>query len=788
MSNNYNITNITNAWYNIEDFLKSDTIVYNNLSQIEKGIIDNNYNLIENLIKKGETIYKNNILCNGLYQTKFNVHPLKCHSVVCYKTLVYYGLWMNYFYYSNIFIKIIELLDDGYCKFNTVGANIKAIYDLMISINCCDEINKFLNFYDHTYANYAKINKCFDEHLDIIIYYLEKNYSVDSNVTDNNSDSNLIKVECYKNKLGKFYDFFQPIESTRLIELARLTNLEKKYDTNASVIIGKLKYYWDNYKINNKIVKLLFSQQALEYYKYVITSKLYQLEHSFELIISNPYININHTQHNQNIYSLTMTQQNKHEMIAKIKTHGGNLPTEMTIVDVINKCYSGMTKEIIRNSSTDFLDNIENLLKIIFNRDQMMSTDKIEIFEILMNRQLLDNINGLIELCLSDIKSFSLLEKISEKKSLISKANQSDIILCIKLLKHRELDILLSNNPNLIEEKYMGYQPILHYFDITHTDNMEEILTLNTLLKFKCDLEVTNVNGDTPLLCSINKQREKSCGYLLKSGSDVFFYNAKGHNSLHTAILVNNINIITLLIKHNNSLVNIYTKTNDVGMTKIHPLIFAINSANPVLTTQLLLAENNIDCNFSYEGNGVLHYLIKFDLDINTKNILFKNLIMKDFNLLEQCKIDMKPLVVKSVEKNLYDIVVMIMDKLLEKEEIKFEGYDKLKNISKIVDDPIQRNIIVKDTTTPNFYSLVMYYLKNNKKSNQPHQPHQPHQSNQSHQFNQQKYYSKTSNELTDSLFYSFLYVFTYSFNSDNNKFNKNNDMNSDNLDEYEFN
>lgn len=711
-------SNMLNLWYNIDEHVSSESITYNNLSQIEKAIIDDDYNLVDVLIKKGETIYKNDILCNGLYQTRFNVHPQKCHPFLCFKTLPFYGLWKSYYYYSYIFSLIIDFLDDNHCDFGNVNTNVKEIYDLMISVNCCNEINKHKNFYDDTFVNFGLIDKVLQKNVQKIIEYMEKNYSVDEFIPT--EEANVRTLKCYKNKLGKFYVFNRESKDRK-----------EPHDTIASMLIGELKYVWNQYKQNNKIVRLLFSQQALEYYKYMINNKTYQLEQIFNSIVSNPYVDINHTQNEQNIFSLTMTQQNKHDMITKIKQHGGELPESTTIIDIVEKCYSGMTKEIIKNASVEFLGNLENLLKIILNCDKMMSTDKIEIFEILMNRCLLDDIDNLIELCLYDNKSLGLLEKMTERKLLISKALTSDIILCIKLLKHKELDILFSNNLKLIEEKYEGYSPIIHYFENTETDGVEEILTLKIFLKYQCNLEVTNKLGDTPLLYSIKKSRENSCILLLKSKANPLFYDIKGHNSLHNAILTNNIQIIDLLIKHDNNLINITTKNfgNDKTIPGIHPIVFSINSASPVLITQMILAENKMDYNYLYEGNGILHYLIKFDMDVKTKNTLFKNLIAKDFNLLEQCRIDMKPLVVKAVEKNLYEIVVMIMNKLLEKEEIRFEGYDNLKDIGKIIGDNTQRNIIVKDTTSPNFYSLVMFYLKTSKptenKSNNIMKPNQ---------------------------------------------------------------
>ena len=87
----------------------------------------------------------------------------------------------------------------------------------------------------------------------------------------------------------------------------------------------------------------------------------------------------------------------------------------------------------------------------------------------------------------------------------------------------------------------------------------------------------------------------------------------------------------------------------------------------------------------------------------------------KNINLLEKNKTDMKPLVVIAVELNYYDIVVLIMNKLLELNEIKFNDNINAKDITQLLDGFQQKHIIVKDQSAPNFYSLVMVYLKNGK-------------------------------------------------------------------------
>ena len=683
---------ISEAWYNVDDFVNSKKIIYSNTTQLEKAILDDDVDLVTLLFKKGFTIYTNGILCNGYYQSKYSAHPPKCHNFVCCRTAVYTGLWQNCKYYSRIFDLILSL-----CSTTEVDINIKNIYDLLIDVDCCEVLSNYCNFYDHITTNCQKIHEVFISIMPKLIEELERLYGED---IYENMLNDAFYIQCHKRNVGK----------------------NNENNCKLSEIVGELKYLWTKYLANHKVLLVLFSQQALEYYKYNITSKTYQLEQILDIIVSNPFVNINYICCEENIFSLTILQHNKVNMMSKIKNLGGVLPSSVNILSIITNCHIEIAKELIKISDQNFLDNtreglthgnIENLLMIVLTANNMMSSDKLEIFEIIMNRGFLDNLLGLIQLCLYDGKSFGLLELLNQRRNLIIKGGIPDVLLAIKLLKHKELAILLENNPKLTNEKYEGYPPIVHFFNKTARDGIEEILLLKVLLKHGCDMTVISSESNTPILHTIKAGRNDSFSLLFKAGADPFYYDIDGYNSFHRAILTNNLFVINTLKKcYRNNVCIINELTKD---TKIHPLILAVDSANPIFITQTLLADEIVDYSYQYGGNGILHYVLKSSLKPKIKNILFKNLVAKEFDLLEQCKTDMKPLVVKAVELDLYEIVIMIMDKLLEKEEIAFDGYDNLRDIGKVLADSEQRNIIVKDTNGANFYSLVMLYLKNSK-------------------------------------------------------------------------
>lgn len=710
---------ICEAWYNIEDMANIKKINLNSLNDMETAIIHTNVDFVKNHIKDN-TIYYGNILCNGFYKIKYGVHPPKCHNFVCFKTLVYYGLWKNCDYYSNLFI-LVKQLSKRNLK-DDLNIYVNSICDLANRIDCCDIMCNLNMFYDHNTTNYKIVYDLLIENVNNLIIIAEKHYGED--VYDNRDDHDSRTTI---------------LNTTTDLEYCNITCHRKyiNYDninsiSNTSELIGKIKYYWNKYVDSHEIMKILFSQQAVEYYRHTIINKAFQSSQVLDTILSNPYVDINYTHQDENILSLVSLNSSKKqedyitttEIINRIQKIGGNFPASYKIDKIISSCIFPVIREIIKNSDLNFLydtPNNKNLLDIILESSNMMTTDKLELFEIILNRDFFissPNLNDakLIQYCIQDDRSIGLLEKIIEKQQYISKCSMSDIFLCIKLLKHKELDMLLTNRPEYATEKIHGYPPIVHYFKETMSDGIEEILLLKVLIKHKINPNIYDVNGDSPLILSVKMCRNLSFSLLFGYGADAFAYDITGYNSMHWAILKNNITVINMLKKFNwaedNHIINSLTK-ND----KKCPLFLAMesDSKNILLLTQTLLTENSIDRTYKYDGNNILHHLININVGTKIKNILFKNYIEKDFDLLEECKYSMKPIVVKAVEKDLYEIVIMIMNKLLEKEEVKFDGFENLKDIRKIIKENKHVSIIVKNQNIPNFYSLVMMYLKNSK-------------------------------------------------------------------------
>ena len=669
-------------------------INYNLLSPIEKTIFDNDIVSLKKMLNNNITIYNDKSLCSGNCLKHTKTHPTMCCPFICYKTLVYYGLWMNTLLQSYIFKTIIDILNNdnylyfGYDQENSNISYIKNIFEHLISTDCCCKTcNNYKIFYDHNDNNCYKTFEILSKNIPNLLEYLSTHY--DECKTDTNI---YFEIKCYKNDFGK-------------IHIDRQLSCDEK---KMSIYSQKLYFYWNKYLINYDILKILFSQQAYEYYNYNLLTNQSNINIIFDNIISNPLIDINYESYSKhNIMSLSMTIQEDINIIDKIINNGGKFPIHFNVSNILNDSSIKNIKYVFENYDNSFFTDC-NLLSILNNKS-IVPNVQIELFDILLSRNCFDKNNELISFVLNCEISFELLEKIAKFNNLISRSTTKDLYTCINLLKYKELNILLKFNSELINDNQ-----ILHYFlETNKTDTQQSLLLIKTLLYYSPKLEIKNANNDTPLLSSIKTNRNELVYLLYNAGSNPFEYDSDGYNSFHIAINMNNVPIIHVLKKSANFdllLINSLTQHD-----KLHPLILSINSSNSLEISKILLNENGLDCNYKLpNGNNILHYLIESNLNDNIKTILFKNFITKDFNLLESCVIEKKPLIVNAVEKNYYNIVVMIMNKLLEKNEIKFEGYNNVSNIMDVVDEK-KKNIIVKNKDYPNFYSLVMVYLENEK-------------------------------------------------------------------------
>lgn len=714
MSKNDKIIEILN---DINVYYNNKTIQQEFLSTLEKAIQNNYISIIKETFKAGETIYQKNIICNGWYQKKYDMHPNKCHDYICYKTPMYYALWFNTYYYSNIFSSIIEILNDSpILWFNTnnvtdlrenkiknLSYSLKDLYEFIINIECsCICKDQFAPFYDQKYMNFEKVNKFMISKFGEILRQLENIYGFGVYTKE---DTWILS--CHKNIITKQYVY----------------NHDNTDNSSCQNIRDKLEFIrqnWNKYKTNCEIVKIMFNQQAYEYYKHYLKTKIFRLSNIIDNISTNPYIDINYSLHGNNIFGLTIMEQNRPELTNKLILLGAKIPQQLSFNDIMKKCDITNVKEIIKNYKEEYFGNIRETVNILIGYENMLSCDKIEIIEILNKREILENIDDVVQIFLEHDLSYNFIEKIYENKNIMNRVSSYDIYLCIKYIKQQELEMIFKYNADLVNQLYNKKYPLFHYFSEL-TENIPNALDLlKILLLNKADVNIQNENNETPLLIGIKNKFIKSFEMMLKFGGNPFICDKIGLNSFHYAIKNNCIGIIKNLIKYEREIDENKEKIiNTTTKDHVSPLMLAMESSNAIEITKLLLFEHNIGYNFKTQNrDNLLFYLLDLKINQNYKNNLFSLYLKKNIDLLIPSKKTMKPLVVEAVEKNYYHIVIMIMNKLLQLEEIKVQGFDSIKDIKILLQNNKSQMIIVKNDNVPNFYSLVMVYLKSQENIN----------------------------------------------------------------------
>jgi ankyrin repeat protein len=695
-------------WYNIDDLVTHNKIKYECLSNLDKSILDNDLQSIKNLLAKGETNYYDTTLCSGFYQKKYRMHPIRCHPFVCHKTSTYYALLINNYYYTRIFDILLDILDVGHTFRFALGKDeresnviqlsneIKNVYDLFCSLDCvCNEKTDI--FYKHTNFHFKKVNDCFSKSIPSILETMEKIFG--SPDQEYKFESYGYQIKCHRDRLGTFY-------------LYQNVNDNGDHDVQ-KINLSKLRLIWRNYQISCEICKVLFNQQSYEFYKHYLTLKTVQIDYALEQVTNNPYYNINYvvfSPDQNNAFSLTAVHQENPDLMGKLKKLGGHLPESLTIVDIINRSFIRNAKEIIKTCDNSFLTPIESIFATILHFTKMRSNDKIEMIEILVLRGVLDNMTNLLSTILRHELSFGFTEKVSTRSSLIKKASIQDVYIAIQLLKHRELNIIFKENSSLVDGIDKTIPLFMYLREITN-DMSDGRSTLKTILDHHPTLSCRDEGGKTPLIFATKMGRQLCVEYLLKYDANPFDIDSMGLNSLHYAILENHYTCIELLKdKHDNKkkLVNELTYDNK------HPLILAMACKQPVKVTDMLLSVSEVDYNFKVDtGDNILHYVLDAPLSVSDKSSIFRAYLTKDIDLLESSKAEAKPLVVRAVEKDLFDIVVMIMNKLIQLNEIKMEGTNLFDgNICDLIKENKIRTMTAKDSTRPNFYPLVLIYLK----------------------------------------------------------------------------
>lgn len=645
------------------------------LTELDRAVLNNDYDKIIDLISRGSTIYIKDKLCGGYLNRKQKTQHKTCIKNICNKTSVYYAFYINYCIYRHIVYNLKELETRNIIKMPNIE------YEC-----CCTSPYKYYNKYDSTYYNYVSIKKTF-----IILSEIMGTINTNQIIRDKN-------IKLIDNLLNFLCIYDKP-------QLSKL-------DTNIlyrNTIILK-----ENYETSTKIISLLLNQQCYEIYKYYLTTKWPDMTGRIDEIYTDVMYDINYVNQcdKKDILLLTLMNGDNDGIVNKLLTKGSRIPSNVNTVlnELLEQEYFKTVTYLLTKIDVQTILSPQNTTHNIINNIKMNITDKINMLDILNNRNALELTSQMIMNVMNNSTSYDILLAISKNSEFNKYIDQSCIMYAIKAIKYNELDILLKHGrKSLIDGEDITNVPIMHYLKTTNKDTSDAINLLQVLLRYDPNLNITDTTGLSPLLISVKDNRKNTVELMVARGADPFYKDPYGSNAIHNAIKDNYYEIIQILApckKNGQYLIN------EIDKYMKSPLILSLDCNDPELAMSIIIKIDGINLDY-YDSNGmsILNHIIDSPkLTDVTKYHLINMLITRDINLLEANKIDSKPIVVKAVENNLFHVVVLIMNKLISKGEIQVGDTDIIKSIK----NNTLTNIITKDTTRPNFYSLVVLYLKQN--------------------------------------------------------------------------
>jgi hypothetical protein len=726
---NKEVNKCNNICEELENFVPSDSYHSKYMSELQRAVLSNDIDKVSSLLKNGHRIYQNDMLCNSFYRTFYFYHPKECQSSICFRTSMYYALWLNVVLSSLLFIQILKLLNNSPClhfrseedkrkvkekelsDVEKMSYILQEIYEGMIKLeDSKDIVQSYQKFYNHNSLKFSIVYKLMQKIPELLQFstkrygcHMLENISFESVIVHLNN--NRYTLPSWRKYLGNMYVF-----------------LDKGIVVNHDIqdeLVGNIKMAYDEYIKNTRIVKLMFDQQAYEYFKYHLDYKPYDSIKVLHLIRENPLVDTDYVYEyeNNNILSYTLKKDNLKELILMMFNKSNKLPDKFEIIEIIRKNYLDNIKEVIRYCDISYLNQPYFIFSSILNLRNVRSSDKLEIIRIFTDRGALDNIKGIIDLVLKHDLSHTMIKIVLNREEISKGVTLDDIILALELRKQRELDILIDNSPQYLNPKaFKLYLPNIYLNKINGDNSVGSMDLLDVILEKQKNLEYTDEFGKTVLIKAVNADRTRTVDRLLKAGADPFHKDDERYNVLHYAIMNQQMKILELLYKCKNN--SDSWLVDEVYEGYEYPLHMMVNCKNPVMTLDILGRSGKMDYTVrDVHGDNILHYIIGADISVWTKEKLISRIINVKLNLLENSKTDGKPIVIRAVEREYYNIVIIIMNKLIELGNVNVKGIsdeDKVGDIEGLLRSGKNINIVPIDPKEANFYPLVTMYIKNN--------------------------------------------------------------------------
>jgi ankyrin repeat protein len=703
-------------------------------NNLEIAIKSNNYYEISELISNGTNIFSNNIIDNNT-TSKTPPYYALCNNLYCYKQ--FYNLLIELINFDTHLINI----NNPNILYQNINIKLFNIFTFFISDNNNFDKNESYIYYNETSLNFRIISKFISTEILSLITELMGLYKVlysgDRFKVNINADTSSPKGG------NVLMGYFCKIEKYDL-NLCKQT-VEKMLDM----------YAW--FEESVKCVSLLLNEQFYEIYNYKLNNEeLVNIENFVvtTYTLDNLYININYKNvyTKQTILGLTISHSDRPELTIKLLNNGATIDTSYNLlIQALDKKFYKNVKEILSydniittkniNDTNDtnsittvinpiitrnlmFVEKGKSIYETIVNDHNICISDKLEIVKNLLKKLVLDCADP-ISIVLDNSYSLDLIKVLINENNHESIKNHVNTLItfnninkCIQLSKHQELDVLLKEN-NIISRNNLKFvnainlSPIMVYLTKIIKNNDDDIETLNILLKYEAEIEKEDSYGNTPLLISALTGKTSVVQKLLNEHVNAFVKNHDGDTCLTLAIKNNRYYTVCVLANvykdyiDNNNNFRMYL-ANEFNGNGFSPLMLAsqCNYALEVITW--LLSVPNIDINYVHNGMNIVTYLLKNEkLTENTKKSILLLLLEGNVDL-----INPSPVVILAVELNLHSIVVIIMNHLIKINEIDIGT--QYNSIEELVNDTnsIKQTITTKNNA-PNFYSLVVLYLKN---------------------------------------------------------------------------
>jgi ankyrin repeat protein len=646
-----------------------DVFLHNDyLSDLERAVIVNDYERVNLFISSGYSIYYDNRLCSGYLDRKYKIHPTSCYKKLCHRTAVYYALVNNFICYKSIY-NILKKLENN-------NNNISSLIDVFKILECgCKSVYENDIKYDDNFMNYSLVRGKLEEHMDPII------------------------------------ELIGTTQATLTSKIQRLNGFDCLHNYDEQVDVSKLSYYYDWYKLNVKIINLLLNQQSYELYKYELLNNPSNVINIIEENYNKQFADINYINayDKTNVLTLTIKHQGSPGLILKLLNTNAELSsvTNSLIGEIMSLNNLEITELLIRKCTRDQLCQPCNVFDQLLNK-QFDLDRKMDMLRELVEKKCISINKNLFRTLLNNIDSKDILPIIMEDDEIKAVVDVYDIEHAIKLKKHVELDCIFKFRPDLVNASCC-----LHvYLSETIYDDAQTLEVLNTILKSKPKSDII-LNGMNIIHLTADKNRVETLKLLLNNGYGEIIHAAdRGENTaIHIALKKDYYDIARMLITYDAKILDTPDSSDRT------PLVLALSTKNPTKYIKDMLNYGSQYININYidkNGEYFLGHLIKTDkIQYNAKTEIANMIIDSDIklDLLGVNSKDSKPLVVKAVEHDLYDIVLHITNKLIK--------LGKLETGTNVIEDILDRsypNVTAKDTSY-NFYPLVLIYLKHGRKT-----------------------------------------------------------------------